>query len=439
MTSGELSPDERAELERLRAQVAAYEGAGRAEGGRRPSRRRLRWVGACALLLVSAVLSGLSVVAVYLRAEVLDTETYVQTVAPLARDITVREAVANRLVDEIITRTDIAGLANQVAEKLVAQGAPERVEDLVEPAINGVRSFLYDKIYQLLGTPQFQTIWDQVNRLAHEGLVTVLTGGKGRFVASTGTTVTVDLGALLSAAKQQLVARGVKFVSRVPDVSIPYEIIDSKELPTLRRYVRLLDSAATWLPFVALGLLGLGVLAAPNRRRGIITGFAMVAVVVAASLGALALARGYYLDHLPPTIRSPDAAAVVIDTLLRYLMASLQTLLAVAAIFVVAALLAGPSRIAMACRKVVNYALDAAARGLAHAGSWVAKVGRALLGARRAIQIAVVLAAVVGLILANRPGISAVLWTTAIVLLLFTLIEIFVRAPASAQRHSALP
>lgn len=442
MESGALDAAERAELERLRTEAQASRAganqtgadrtgpapAGAASAAGRWSRRG-RWLGACALLIVSAILSGLAVVAVYLRAEVLDTETYVQTVAPLAEDVAVRQAVANRLTDEIITRTDVAGIAAQLAAKLVEQGAPERVEDLVAPAVSGLRSFLYDQIYGLLGTSQFQAIWEQVNRVAHQGVVAVLTGGQQRFVSTAGTTVTLDLGALLSAAKQQLTARGFGFVSRVPDVSISYELVDSKKLPTIRRYTRLLNSVATWLPFVALGLLVAGVLVAPNRRRAVITGFAAIGTVAVALLATLALARTYYLDNLPSTVRSPDAAAAVVDTLLRFLIASLQTLLVLAAIFVVAALLAGPGRPATAARRLLNSGLDAGARGLARTGSWAGAVGRALRGARWAIQAGVVLAAVVGLILANRPSIAAVLWTALVVLVLLAVVEMFARTP----------
>lgn len=429
MEPAELSADERAELERLRALSAAPAGGGWGRAG--------RWTGALALLLVAAVLGVFAVAAVYLKSEVLDTDTYVQTVAPLAENPAVREAVANRLTDEIVTRTDVAGLATQLAEKLVADGAPARLGDLVGPAVNGLRSFLYNEVHKLLGTAQFQQIWEQVNRLAHTGVVTVLTGGQGQLLTSSGNTVTIDLGALLSAAKQRLVAQGMAFVSRVPDVSIQYQLVDSDKLPTLRTYTRILNTVGTWLPFVALAVLLAGVLVAPNRRRGLLTGVVMLGVAAALLLGALAVARTYYLDHLPSSVRSPDAAAAVIDAVLRYLIAALQTLLVAAAVVIVGALLAGPSRPATAVRRLANRGLDAAGRGLARAGSWVAAVGRALAGARPAIQIGLALAAVVGLIVANRPGVAAVLWTTLAVLALFAIVEIFVRGARAAGARSA--
>jgi hypothetical protein len=417
-----LNTDERAELERLRAQVGADRSARRgwARGG--------RWMGACALLLVAALLGGLAVVAVYLRGQVLDTTTYVQTVAPLAQDPPVRQAVSTRLADEIVTRSDVQGIATDVARRLTDEGAPARVGDLVAPAVNGLRSFLQREIYDLLGTQRFQQVWEQVNRVGHDGLVTVLTGGSSELVKSSGNTVTIDLGALLNEAKSALAARGLTFVEKIPNVSIPYQLVDSAELPTIRRYAEILNGAATWLPWVALVLLLAGIVVAPNRRRGVVTAFAMLAVVAALLLAGLAIGRAYYLDHLPEQIRSQDAAAAVIDTMTRYLVAALQTLLVASLIFVVGGWLAGPSAPAVWIRRQVNRALDAGGRLLARAGSWATATGRALAGARVALRVVAVLVALVALILADRPGIPAVLWWTAGVLAFCAVLELFARA-----------
>ncbi len=421
MTPEELSADERAELARLRAHSGAHQWA-----------RAGRWTAACVLLLIGALIGVLSVVAVYLKSEVLDTNSYVETVAPLAEDPAVRTAVAARLSQEVVARADVAGIAKELADRLVAQGAPQRVEDLVGPAVSGLTSFLNNEIYKLLGTPQFQQIWEQVNRMAHQGVVTVLTGGQGQFLNSSGDTVTVDLGALLSAVKQRLAAQGMTFVNKIPDVSLPYQLVKSDQLPKLRTYTRWLNMAGTWLPYIAIALLILGMLTAPNHRRGLLVGVVMLGLLTAIALGALSFARTYYLDNLPAGVQSPEAATVVVNTVLRYLFAALKTLLVVTAIALVALLLGGPSGPAVAIRRLVNRGLDALARLLSRAGSWVAAIGRALGAARVAIYVGLVVLAVLGLIVANRPSISAVLWTALVLLVVTAVIEVFVRAPKLA-------
>ena len=416
----ELTPDEQAELEQLRREAAARTGRGWA--------RASRWVGAVVVLMLAAVLGSLAVVATYLRSEVLDTNTYVATVAPLGADPTVRTAVAARLADEIVARSDVEALAKQLADRLVTEGAPARVTDLVGPLVGGLRSFLNTKLSELMATPRFEQAWQNINRIGHTGLVTALTGGKGQVVSSQGNTVTLDLGELLTLAKQQLVAEGYGVFGKIPDVSITYTLVESNQLPKVRTYTKLLNAAGTWLPWVALVLLIGGVLIAPNRRRGIVLGSLLLAAVGALVLAGITAARTYYVDNLPPEVRSPEAVETVITTMLRYLMASLQTLIAASLILAVGALLAGPSAVAVGFRKLVNRGLDALASLLRRAGTWAVRTGQVIAGAAQPLRIGIVLLAVVLLIAANRPGIPAVLWTTAAVLLVLVVLEVFVRA-----------
>src|SRR3954447_23603283 len=121
-----LGPDERDELARLRAEVTVLHAQ---VAGGRPGRwaRRGRWLGACLVLLLAAVTGGIGIVAGFARGQVLDTDTYVETVAPLLDDPAVQDAVAHRLADEIVARTDVTGLATKATDALVQQGVPPAV------------------------------------------------------------------------------------------------------------------------------------------------------------------------------------------------------------------------------------------------------------------------------------------------------------------------
>lgn len=378
-------------------------------------------------MIIAALLGGVAIVAGFARSQVLDTNTYVQTVAPLARDKTVTDALAARLTDEIMKAANLNGLANSLADNLVKRGAPARLTDLVDPLVAQISSFVRSKLEDLLATPQFQRIWDEINRAGHQGIVRVLTGQTGGVINSSGTTVSIDLGALLTAAKPKLEAAGLGFVAKVPDVSIPYTIVESDKLPTIRSYVRVLDVVATWLPWVVLVLLLAGIVVAPNRRRGIITGAIMLGVVDLILLAALAVGRHIYLDSLPPTVQSPAAAEALYDAILRFLVDALETLLVPLGIIILAALIAGPARPARGLRRAGSRVLDAAGRGVSHAGAWTGTLGRAMSGVRYPLEIAIALLAVVLYILADKPTPGSVGWLTLIVLAVISLIEVIVR------------
>jgi hypothetical protein len=183
----------------------------------------------------------------------------------------------------------------------------------------------------------------------------------------------------------------------------------------------------TWLPWVALALFVAGILIAPNHRRGLLFGALLTGALAALVLGAVTFARTYYVDNLPPEIKSPEAASVVITTMLRYLVAALQTLIVAMLVLVVGAILAGPSRAAVWLRTWVNRVLDLLARLLRRTGDWAVRTGRPLALAVRPLRIVIVLGAGALLVAANRPGIPAVLWSTGAVLIVLAVLEVFVR------------
>jgi hypothetical protein len=399
-----------------------------------------RWTAGIVVLFLAAVLGGVALIAGYVRDQVLDTETYVRTVAPLAADPAIQDALAQRLANVIVTRADLSGIANGLAARLVDQGAPPRVTDLVSPLVSGIATFLDDTIRKLLGTPQFEAIWQDMNRQAHQGLVTVLTGRKGQVVdSSSGDTVTIDLGQLLVPLKQRLVDRGITFAGKIPNVSIPYTIVQSDKLPKIRTYVRVLDALGTWLPYVALVVFIGGFLTTPNRRRGILTGVVMLGVVDALLLAALAIGRTVYLDNLPSTVQSPQAAEVVYDTVLHFLVTALQAVLVAVIVLILAALLAGPSRPARWIRHQLGRALDAAGQGLRRTGAWAGRVGGAVTTIRRPVEFFLGALGVVIFILADHPTPVAVVWLTFGIAVVIIIVEILARMATAGGGVVAKP
>lgn len=191
--------DDRAELLRLRAEIAEL----RARAGRGSRTRQFaRWSLASVLVVLSALIGVAAVVGIFARTELLDTGRYVQTVAPLARDPVVQQAVADRLTDELVTRLDLEALLQQLVDTLAAQGAPAALDGLVGPVSSGIRSFIQTEVRAVLASDQFARVWDAANRVAHDELDAVLTTGQGQFLSAEGDTLYLDLGAIITAVKQ---------------------------------------------------------------------------------------------------------------------------------------------------------------------------------------------------------------------------------------------
>ena len=417
-----LSTSERAELDRLRAEVTRLNMRPRTRAARAG-----RWTGSVAMVVVAALLWAAAVVAVYVHAELLNTDRYVATVAPLARDPAVQDAITNRLTDEFMTKLDVQGLVQQLTTALEQRGAPNVLNGLVGPITGGVRSFISELISRVVTSSQFAQVWDSANRVAHQEIDDVLTTGQGQFLTANGTQVSLNVGSLLTIVKQRLVDAGFGLAAKVPDTSIEVPLFEAKELPRIRSAVKLLNTLAWVLPLIALVLVALAILVAPDHRRGLVLGAIAFGVMMLLMLAALAIVRNYYLDHLPNNA-SPDAFRVIYDTTVRFLIRALETLTVLFAIVAFLAWVMGPSRPARLVRRGVDTALDAGGHGLARTGLPLGPVPAFLTRWRKPIVVAVVILGLVILWALRTPGISGVVWVTVGALLFLALVEIIARA-----------
>ncbi|GAA2526539.1 hypothetical protein [Pilimelia columellifera] len=414
-----------AELARLRAEVRQL----RARQTGRASRAG-RWVASIVVMLTALALGVTAVGAVFARNQLLDTDRYMAAVSPLVHDPVIQDALANRITTEVVTHVDLESIATQASAWLTAQGAPPQVNALVRPAVSGARSFIHSTIRKLVATPQFARAWDAANRTAHESLVVVLTGGSSGAISSSGTTVTVDLGVFLDEVKQRLVEAGLTIAARIPAVSIPFTLFASDQLPALRTYVRWLDQVATWLPWVALTLLLVGIGVAPQRRRGLlVAGLVVAGGLLLLRLG-IAAVQDLYLDRLPPEVPSPEAARQVMTALTGGVRDAVTAIIVVAGMAALVAWLTGPSQLAVALRRGGNWILDALGRALGHAQLPIGGTSALADRSRRPIQV--ITAVVAAALLLVAPSVTAGLWLATAALAVVVAVEVLARTPTRA-------
>lgn len=380
-----------------------------------------RWASSGVLLAVGLLLTVAAMSTVMVDRQLLDTDGYVATVAPLADDPVLKDAVADRLTDEVMARTDLAGLSRQLSDFLVRQGAPAQLGMLVGPAVSGARTGLRGQIRAITDTSQFAAAWQAANRLAHGGIVTALTGRSDGAVRSSGTTISVDLGILLDTVKQRLTAAGYTLADRIPLVPVEFTILSSPELPKIRGYVRLVGLAASWLPLAAVAVLAAAVAAAPNRRRGLVLLGTSLTIVMVLTLAAMRVAQVYYQDRLPVAVSSPQALMDVVDAVLGRTRETLKTLAWLGAALAVAGLLAGPGRLAVALRALTDRGLDLLAAALGRPTAPPAGLRRTVASHPRAAELTVVAVAVAVLALLGFTATAAWLLSAAALILVVTL------------------
>jgi hypothetical protein len=228
--------------------------------------------------------------------------------------------------------------------------------------------------------------------------------------------------------KQRLAEAGFTAANRVPQMSIPYTVAQIDDLPKIQRATELLNTGA-WVLLIVTLLLGIAaVAAAPNHRRGLLITMTVFGVTLLLGLAAIALAREQVLSGLPSSVNA-QAASALWDTLARFLLSGIETVIVVCAIVILLALVSGPSRPAHALRHGLNQLLNRLGGLVGGTGLNLGPVPNALARNRVAIRVGIVLLALMSLVLWQRPGIAGTLAVTAIALGVLTIIEIIARVP----------
>ncbi|HEU4425036.1 MAG TPA: hypothetical protein VFR67_21110 [Pilimelia sp.] len=436
-SSGELGPDERTELERLRTEVAALR-----QRPARPPRRIGRSFAATLLIVLGCLLMPLAVTAFWLRSEVTDTDRYVATVAPLARDPAVQRAITDRVTTEIFSRIDIAGLTSQAADALAERGVPEGVattiRGMARPIANGIQNWVHDQVARFVASDEFARAWEEANRTAHTQMVAMLTGENTGALVIEGDSVSVQLATVINAVKERLVANGFTLAERIPEVDAEFVIFQSADIGRAQRAFGLLDALGTWLPVLALALIAAGVFVASGKRRALIAaGLGVMLAMLLLGVG-VAVARALYLNALPGDAVPSDAAAVVFDQIVTFLRTTLRTVLVVGLIVLAAAYLSGPAPAAVRTREMLRRGFAGVRGGAGRLGLRTGPVGDWVGRHRRGLRLATVAIAAAVLVFWDYATVAVVIWIVVATLVVLALLEI-VATPAGAQAQPNVP
>jgi hypothetical protein len=294
---------------------------------------RWRSITSWVLLVLACILAVVSVLVVFARNEVLDTDTYVNTVAPLASNPAIQTAVAKRVSQKLIEEADL--------QQRVKSALPERAGFQAPPITSGVETLTNQIALRFVQSPAFQRFWVAANRRSHRQMVALLTGSKeGAFQAKNGE-VTVDLTQVEAQVKARLDARGITAFDRVPTINGPsLVLLRSTQLVKVQRLTRALDKLSIVLPIVTVLLYAAVVALARNRRRGLVRAAAGLALSMALILVVAGVGRDQYLSSLLPS-QSKPAAAAVFDTIAALLLDSVRTIMFVAAAVALVAFFVG--------------------------------------------------------------------------------------------------
>ncbi|WP_330305899.1 MULTISPECIES: hypothetical protein [unclassified Streptomyces] len=236
------------------------------------------------LIVFACLLAPLGALSTWAMYGLGDSGRYEATMAPLASDTDVRDAIASGVTDGILREVH------------------------VRPRLQGpVNHFVRDAVRSFTETEAYRTAWQAANMAAHDAVMRALREDREG-------AVTVDLAPVTERVKRQLADDHMPLANRIPVEHTEITVLAAEDLAQLRKGFHVLEVAGFWLPVGAVVFALAGILVAVCRRRAVLaTGLGTA--LGAAFLGvAVAVGRRLTLADLPPDV-SRTAAGAVYDAL----------------------------------------------------------------------------------------------------------------------------
>src|SRR3954464_15109713 len=295
---------------------------------------------ATVLLLVSSL-------TVWSKRQLLDDQAWADSSTQLLANDEVRGAIAQKLSDALFARVDV--------EAQLREGLPPRAQRaaraLAATLQNTVGPAAADRLLQ---RPRVQTLWQNANKRAHAAVVKVLEGedlGKNGNISTANGEVTLDLRPAITRLATRLGVEDKLKPNADPNAG-QLVILKSDQLGAAQTAVKILKALSSLLVIAVFALYALAIYLARGRRRLLLgaTGASLVFVgLVIASLRHFL--GGVIVDSLVKTAANKHPVSVIWAIETSVLRDIAIILVVYGALVLLATVLAGPNRPAVAIRR----------------------------------------------------------------------------------------
>ena len=296
------------------------------------------------LVVLGSVLAFLSVFAIWIERQALNTDDWVSTSGRLIQNPTIRTAVGDYLVDQLYENVDVEDELKDIL--------PGDTKELAGPAAGGLRQVAGDGAEKVLETSTAQSLWEDANRTAHEQLVSVLEN-KNEAVSTADGNVSLNLGSLLTNLAGQ-VGIGQNLAEKLPPDAGQIEILHSDQLKTAQNIAIAIKGLALVLSILTFVAFAAAIYLSRDGRwvTVLFSGIGLIAAGFAVIVSRH-IAGGIVVDQLVVTesVKPAGEAAWSIATSLMTSIAT--TVIVVGVLFAAAGWLASPTGSARATRRVI--------------------------------------------------------------------------------------
>jgi len=304
------------------------------------SRRRSAAV--WALLVLATLLLLVASMTVWSKRQLLNSDKFTNSASKVLANDEIRTTLASRLVTVFGQRVD---LTSQLEQRF------PRAESVVPVVAAAVRNAVSGVVDDFLASAKAQELWERAVRRAHSAMVNVLEGKDAGAISTSNGDVVLDLRPFISQIATQLGVED-RLKKNASPTSGEIVILKSDQLDAAQKGVRVLKALSILLVILVLALYAVAVYLARGRRRRTLQYVGMGFLVVGVRLILIRRVVGNYIVDSLVNVESSKPAVhnfwLIETDLLRDLAIAL---LAYGLLFVLAGIVAGPSRAGVGVRR----------------------------------------------------------------------------------------
>ena len=283
----------------------------------RPRAARTRRITAWVLVVLASLLIPISVISVWAIRTVTNTDQYVATLAPLARNPIIVDHLAQKATDELFS--------THIVQDKVTAALPAKAKPIITPIVAEVHTYVYGLALKVFESPKFGQLWDTLNRHTHDAVIDVLTGKQTPLTQrlEKGGGIVVNVTPALNNLIDQANAKGITLFNPLKPIltkgnGLGVTVVSKSQVSKFTGLFNAIVTLKWVIPVVALVLGILGIVIAVEHRKTLLRMAIGVALVTLLLLAGLSLGRITFINQAGHTFNRQVAGAVW-DTMLRFL------------------------------------------------------------------------------------------------------------------------
>jgi hypothetical protein len=223
-----------------------------------PPLSRKRRIVVWTLLVLASVLLLVSILTTFVKRQMLDNSAWNRATAHIIQDPKVQTALATFTVNQLYANVDVAKALEQRLPSNLDALAPTLAGALQQPATQGVKL--------ALERPKIQQLFIRVSAVAHQKLINVLENKTGYGISTGSGVVTLNLHELVVEVGTEL-GLSSDTLAKLPGNAGTITLMRSDQLSAAQAGVQAVRVASVWLLVAVLFLYGLAIYLARGARR----------------------------------------------------------------------------------------------------------------------------------------------------------------------------